>query len=337
TGDVAPNVATATGVAGALFTAGADGVKSVAISGPVFDVIYKDANGFAQTETVAWGAGVVGADGATTFTATSANYPAGTPAAVLVIKADGSYSLTLGAPVAHDTVGTSEDNKSLSFDFTVTDGDGDKATGTLKVEVDDDTPVSKGTVTASRELDDEAQSEFTPANNGGGFDANPNYNTVSGAAGALFTAGADGVKSVALSGPAFDVIYKDAQGFAQTEAVSWGAGVVGSDGATTFTATSLNYPAGTPAAVLVIKADGSYTFTLGAPIAQGFTFPGIEESKTLSFGVTVTDGDGDKANATLKVDVNDDTPAPVASIVFGSATLDDEAQSEFTPVNLGGT
>ncbi|MCJ9669507.1 DUF5801 repeats-in-toxin domain-containing protein, partial [Neorhizobium sp. SHOUNA12B] len=334
-GDVTPNYSTVSGGAGALFTAGADGVKSVALVGPAFDVVYKDAQGFAKTEAVSWSGGVVGSDGTTTFTATSANYPVGTPAAVLVIKADGSYTLTLGAPVAHDTVSTSEDNKSLSFDFTVTDGDGDKAGGTLKVEIDDDTPVSKSTVTASRVLDDEAQSEFTPANNGGLFDTNPNYSTVSGGAGALFTAGADGVKSVALAGPAFDVIYKDAQGFAKTEAVSWSGGVVGSDGTTTFTATSANYPAGTPAAVLVIKADGSYTFTLGAPVAHDFSLPGIEDDKTLSFNFTVTDGDGDKATGTLKVEIDDDTPVSQI-IVTASRILDDEAQSEFTPANNGG-
>ncbi|MCJ9754236.1 tandem-95 repeat protein, partial [Neorhizobium sp. BETTINA12A] len=332
--DITPNYSTVSGGAGALFTAGADGVKSVAISGPAFDVVYKDAQGFAKTEAVSWSGGVVGSDGTTTFTATSTNYPAGTPAAILVIKADGSYTFTLGAPVAHDTVSISEDNKSLSFDFTVTDGDGDKATGTLKVDVNDDTPAPiVSLVSGSATLDDEAQSEFTPANNGGWGDVTPNYSTVSGGAGALFTAGADGVKSVAILGPAFDVIYKDAQGFAKTEAVSWSGGVVGSDGTTTFTAISANYPAGTPAAVLVIKADGSYTFTLGAPVAHDFSLPGFEDDKKLPFGYVVTDGDGDHAVGALTIDVNDDTPK--AYVVTSTTVLDDEAQGAGNAGGLG--
>ena len=340
TGDVA-NANVAQGAAGTLFTSGADGVKSVTISGGAFEVVYKDANGFAQTESVTWGAGVKDASGNTTFTATSAHYTGSdgsSAAATLLINVDGSYTYTAYAPVVQSTAGKTEENQTIKINVTVTDGDGDTASGSLSVNVNDDTPVAH-TITASRALDDEAQGVFTPTNSGGIGDVSPNVNSVSGAAGSLFTAGADGVNSVALAGPAFNVIFKDAQGFAQIEGISWSAGVKDASGNTIFTATSAHYTGSngsSAAATLVIGADGSYKLTLSAPVAHDLQLPAVEENKTLTFSVTVTDGDGDQATATLRVDVNDDTPVPVASIVFGSQVMDDEAQALFTPVNNGG-
>ena len=335
TGDVA-NAKEATGVAGSLFTAGADGVKSVTITNGAFSVVFKDGNGFAQTEAVTWGAGVPGENGVTTFTATSLHY---TSAATLVIKADGSYTFTLNAPVAHTATANAsgtEENQAIKFGFTVTDGDGDTATGSLAINVNDDAPTRTAVVNAPRVLDDEAQS-LSPGNPGpGGFlgtDVSPDYKSVTGNAGALFRAGADGIRSVSVTTPAFSVIYKDGNGFALTEAVSWSGGVQSADGVTTFTATSAHYAPPTagslPAATLVIKADGSYTFTLNAPVVHAVNFPGVEENKTLSFGFTVTDGDGDTASGQLNIEVDDDTPVPIVSVVFGTVTLDDEAQSLF--------
>ncbi|WP_160194698.1 VCBS domain-containing protein [Devosia riboflavina] len=326
--DGVANVATATGAAGALFSMGSDGLAAITITPPAFSVIAKTAQGFAQTESISWSAGVRGADGTTTWTATSTNH---TPAATLIIKADGSYSFTLNAPLAHS--GSGETNNELSFGFSVTDGDGDKASGTLKVNVNDDAPNAVNTVNASRTLDDEAQTEFTPTNTGWTLgDTNPNYKSVSGGAGTLFSMGSDGLGSITVTPPAFSVIYKDTQGFAQTEAVTWDGGVRSADGTTTWTATSGNYA---PAATLIIKADGSYSFSINAPVAHSTALPGIEEDKTLSFNFSVTDGDGDTASGKLNISVNDDTPVPVASIVTNWSVMDDEAQTEFTPTNTG--
>src|SRR5262249_40074344 len=299
TGDVTPDTPTVSGVAGALFTAGADGLKSVALSTPpAFDVIYKASNGLALTESVTWGAGSVNATtGATTFTATSAHYAGG--AATLVVNVDGSYTFTLNAPIVNDAGSATgnEENTSLAFGLTVTDGDGDTAAATLTVQVNDDTPVGH-TVAPTTILDDEAQTIFTPVNPGavGTGDVTPDTPTVSGVAGALFTAGADGLKSVALSTPpAVDVIYKASNGLALTESVTWGAGSVNATtGATTFTATSAHYAGG--AATLVVNVDGSYTFTLNAPIVNAAgSATGNEENTSLAFGLTVTDSDGDTA------------------------------------------
>ncbi|WP_168801349.1 hypothetical protein, partial [Rhizobium rhizophilum] len=266
----------------------------------------------------------------TTFTAKSAG--GAVTGAVLEIGADGSYKLTLNAPVVHDQPGKTEENETLSINFTVTDGDGDTATGQLQVRVNDDTPDAKGLVIERTVLDDEAQTLFIPTNPGAdlGGDVSQNYKMATGSAGALFAAGADGVKSVSVSG-SFDVIYKDANGFAQTTTVSWGAGVPGANGVTTFSAVSAG--GAVTGAVLEIRADGSYKLTMMAPVAHGFAFPGIEEDETLSIRFTVTDGDNDTSSGWLKVLVNDDTPTPIASVEFASTVLDDEAQALFAGNN----
>jgi T1SS-143 domain-containing protein len=58
---------------------------------------------------------------------------------VITDPATGAYLVTQLAPVNHNTIGT-EDNAEVSFQYRVTDGDGDVATGTLTVNIDDDTP-----------------------------------------------------------------------------------------------------------------------------------------------------------------------------------------------------
>ena len=334
-GDV-DDVNTVSGAFGALFSAGADGVSDIALTTPpAFNVIYA-LNGRAANETVTWQNGVVDANtGAVTFTATSANYPANNPAATLVVRVDGSYTFTLNAPLVHGTAGTDEENDPLVFGLTITDGDNDTTTANLTINVNDDTPVGVANAVGNRTLDDEAQTVFTPANTGGSGDVDPDENTVSGAFGALFQAGTDGVSDIALTTPpAFDVIYA-LNGRTANETVTWGNGVVDANtGAVTFTATSANYPANNPAATLVVRVDGSYTFTLNAPMVHG-TAGTDEESDALVFGLTITDGDNDTATANLTINVNDDTP--LANQVTATPTLDDEAQTVFTPVNAGGT
>ncbi|WP_417413541.1 VCBS domain-containing protein, partial [Hoeflea sp.] len=176
----------------------------------------------------------------------------------------GSYNFVLLGNLDHSD--STDEPLPLDFTVTATDAGGDTFSATFTVTVNDDTPVAHEVV-ASRVLDDEAQSEFTPTNSGSNSwfdfsDTNPNYKQVTGGAGTLFTAGADGMKSVSIDGPEFTVVYMDGEGFAQTEIVSWDEGVVAGDGSTTFTATSDNYPLGEGgAATLVISADGSYVFT----------------------------------------------------------------------------
>ncbi len=314
--DPSPSRAYISGDAGTLFSAGADGVSSITISGPTFQVVYENRSGFAQTEDVTWSSGRLGSNGSVTFTATSANYRDG--AAVLVIRPDGSYSFELKAPVAHSSAG--EDDKQLSFGYTVTDRDGDAKSGTLNITVNDDTPWAPQTVNADWVLDDEAHSGISGPNYGGSNDVAPSVDDVWGGRGTLFSSGSDGVKSITIANTSFDVLYEDAQGFSKVATVTWGAGVVGSDGTVTFKAVnSTYYPNG--AATLVIGTNGAYVFDLNAPLAHG-TAGTREEDATVAIRYTVTDGDGDVTSGTLNIAVNDDTPVQDGAAT--SATLNED-------------
>ncbi|WP_055660890.1 T1SS-143 repeat domain-containing protein [Roseibium aggregatum] len=330
-----------TGAAGALFNAGADGVRSVVMTSlPVLSAIYDAGAGVATIETVSWSSQTTNG-GTTVWTAIGDD--SGDTVATLTIGNDGSYSFVQSAPLVHGSNDPQEnDDLDLTFEFRVTDGDGDRANGSLTVTVDDDTPVASGVV-AGAVLDDEAQTEFGAGNNGAGpflgwTDASPNVKTVSGVADSLFQVGADGFAGITLdAAPAFNVVYMDTDGFAQVESVQWTAGSTDANGTTTWTAYSTNYAeADGGAAVLVIHADGSYTFTMKAPVAHEFAVPGYEEDAELEFSFTVRDGDGDTASGSLSVSVDDDTPEPVVSVVVAASVLDDEGQTEFTPSNPGG-
>ncbi len=64
---------------------------------------------------------------------------------VLTITADsatGAYTVTQVAPIDHPA-GDNENNVEFGISYTVTDSDGDPATGHLTVNVDDDTPVAR--------------------------------------------------------------------------------------------------------------------------------------------------------------------------------------------------
>ena len=71
---------------------------------------------------------------------------------------------------------------------------------------------------------------------------------------------------------------------------------------------------------------GDYTFSANAPLVHPFTAdpanPGshaFEDNLKLVFTYTVTDGDGDQADAHLTINIDDDVPN---SSVNGGATLD---------------
>ncbi len=55
--------------------------------------------------------------------------------------ATGAYTVTQNSPILHES-GQAENNASFTVSYQVTDGDGDSVTGTLSVNVDDDTPTA---------------------------------------------------------------------------------------------------------------------------------------------------------------------------------------------------
>ncbi|NTJ09084.1 T1SS-143 repeat domain-containing protein [Rhizobium lusitanum] len=325
--DQADEYNSVSGASGSLFNMGADGFKRVTIAHsdlPQLTTIYTDADGVAHQEAVIWSKAPV-ADGSTTWVASSAHHET---VATLTINADGSYTFSTGAPLAHPTAQVDEETLSLTFNFTVTDGDGDKATGSLTVGVKDDVPIAHTVDSTASPLNDDAQI-------GGNLDANDaNVHSVSGAAGALFSAGADGFASVSIdqsSLPALKAIYVDANGFAQQEDVTWGKPTI-SGGATTWIASSANHET---VATLTINADGSYTFSTGAPLVHP-TSGTTEEGLPLTFTFTVTDGDNDTSTGSLTLHVTDDVPLAHTVTVTG-VTLNDDALKGGNPDTVGVT
>ncbi|WP_449394901.1 T1SS-143 repeat domain-containing protein [Devosia riboflavina] len=131
------------------FDAGTDHLKAIVVDDNInVDAIWVDANGVGHRVDVdvKWiqdgqGGKLVG---------TMERGGETRPVFELVVNANGSFTLTMQAPLAHpytDADGRNngpetewEDNLSLQFDYKVIDNDGDTASGSIKVSVDDDSP-----------------------------------------------------------------------------------------------------------------------------------------------------------------------------------------------------
>ncbi|MBR0786792.1 DUF5801 repeats-in-toxin domain-containing protein, partial [Bradyrhizobium iriomotense] len=316
--DGVANVKVATGAAGALFAAGADGLQSISFTNPVgLKAIYKDANGLGAQETLNYATTVVA--GHTILTATGAT--SNNVVFKLDVAPDGSYTFTVSEPLVHPTSSPTEENIAVAIGFTVTDGDGDTAAGSLTVNVNDDTP-NANTVTATPVLDDDAQTLFV--GNPGGTGDVANATIATGAAGALFSAGADGLKSVSFTNPTgLKAIYQDANGLAAQETLHYTT-TTAAGGHTIYTA--IGDSSGHTVFTLDVGADGSYTFTMSEPLVSP-TVGTTEENLSIQIGFTVTDGDNDTATGALTVQVNDDTPGITAGSIQ-DAILNTVAGSE---------
>ena len=249
----------------------------------------------------------------------------------------GNYVFTLLDQIDHAVAsfpGNGEDVKSIDLSSLVrfADYDGDTITlsaGTFQIQVIDDKPVSRGDVAAAKILDDEAQAVFS-ANTGGTDDASPDANNVTGTAGTLFSIGADDRGTITLTGlPAFSVVFKDTvTGIAGTESVTWGTPSEAANGTVTVSASSGHY--GT-VATLVINIDGSYSFTINAPVAHPANQAG-EEELPLKFSYSVTDFDQDSVTGSLTIKIDDDTPVITGTPVVGTVSevlLDNPAGAPF--------
>ncbi|WP_341303147.1 retention module-containing protein [Pseudomonas sp. TMP25] len=173
---------------------------------------------------------------------------------------------------------------------TVTDGDGDSDSVSIDLGVagafsfEDDGPIA-GQVSAAVVLDDEG---LAGGINGGIGDVLGAATSTSG--NLVFDAGADGLKSVALSGPA-------ALG-SEDVSSSWDSA------SNTLTISSVRGALVT--VQLTDPASGAYTINLLQPLMHPLS--GTEDDITLNIGYTVTDGDGDSATGSLVVTIDDDTP-----------------------------
>ncbi len=134
-----------------LFNAGADGLGAITLNsvlgnGLALEAVFVDpttGKGTTESVTAVWNEvtgdyiGKGSLSGQDVFT--------------LHVEADGKYTFTLHAPLAHpghddlsSTQATTEtefeDNLNLTFNFSITDGDNDTAHGSFTLNVDDDTP-----------------------------------------------------------------------------------------------------------------------------------------------------------------------------------------------------
>ena len=148
-GDV-PNLTVVQGNAGSLFSAGADGVKAIELSAAQGDAamwaIHVDttAGRKATPYLIDWEpSGNLAQDGYVLLTGSITVGTTKITVAKLTVNADGSYKYEQLAPVVSSkpTGDGVEETDAFSFTIKVTDGDGDWATGSLKVHVNDDTPV----------------------------------------------------------------------------------------------------------------------------------------------------------------------------------------------------
>ncbi|MGN0924505.1 retention module-containing protein, partial [Ectopseudomonas mendocina] len=216
----------------------------------------------------------------------------GQAAFAVAIGQDGSISIAQYLPLQHPDTSSHDEALNLSGKIravvTVTDGDGDVSVDSVGiggvVRFEDDGPTATK-VTATNVLDDEG---LNGGINGGPGDVSGAHTSTSGNLG--YDAGADGLKSIELSGPS----------------------TLGSENVTstwdpdTNTLTISSVRGDLMTVVLTDLASGAYTVNLLKPLMH--TVDGTEDNITLNVGYKVTDGDGDTADGSLTVTINDDTP-----------------------------
>ncbi len=230
---------------------------------------------------------------------------------VTLNTATGAYTVVQNAPIDH-AAGDNENNQAFTIGYRVTDGDGDTVDGSLSLSVDDDTP----TVTANTNavLDDD---ELAGGNPGG-----PGDDAISQTSGSInSTFGADGPGSAtflttgAPSGFSYEVS---------------GSSLLIKQGATTVLTVTLD------------NATGAYVVTQNAVIDH--VAGNAENNSIFTLTYRVTDGDGDVADGTLTISVDDDTPTVTsnAAVMVDEDDLvpdgnNDSAVGDDAPANTTGT
>ncbi len=197
-----------------------------------------------------------------------------------VDSSTGDYKFTQYAPLDHEDGANPDDVISLEFDLTVTDFDGDSATGTIRINVVDDAPVIAGPATETIDESDlgpivENGSVAVDFGEDGAGEVAPNGD---------FTPGGSLDNGALTSGGEQIVVTQTADGY------------VGKlpDDSVAFT-------------LEIDPATGDYTFTLLKPLDHADD-TNANDIITLEFGVTATDFDGDSAATTITIKVKDDAP-----------------------------
>ena len=197
----------------------------------------------------------------------------------------GAYTVTQLAAIDHPVAGT-EDNLQFTVGYVATDGDGDTATGSLSIDVDDDRPTVSANLAV--QLDDDALG----GNAGGDGDVDPDTANTTGTLAHSY--GADGAGTTLLT--------------AAGSLLPAGFTAVVSNGGLTLTISQ-----GATAVLQIQLTDtisGAYTVTQLAAIDHPVA--GTEDNLQFTVGYVATDGDGDTATGSLSIDVDDDTPTAAA-------------------------
>jgi len=211
---------------------------------------------------------------------------------------NGSYEFTLLGNLDHPEANT-EDDIDLNFGFMATDSDGDAATSSFNVTVDDDAPVvSPYDVNTMRIIsDDETVAELS-GNIGEGFGTSDGTGTDSKeynqSKTLQFSAGADG-----------GTVAWNAENSSVDDATAGISFSVNDDGSLVLT----QEQNGEPVEIAVITLDantGDYTYTQTGNVLH--TEGDNENEAAFTLGFTVTDGDGDTADGYLTLLIDDDTP-----------------------------
>ncbi|MFM2625396.1 retention module-containing protein [Vibrio owensii] len=215
-------------------------------------------------------------DGSFTYVATAD----GNPVFTMNVNADGTYNFRLEGPVDH---ALNSDELVLNFPIIATDFDGDTTTATIPVTITDDVPTIDNVVPLTVDEDDLASI---------GSDQNDDA-FMSGSFST--TEGSDSVVKYQLDATADPVAGLTSHG----EPVVL-AETTNGDGSFTYTATA----DGNAVFELVVKPDGSYTFTLQGPLDHAVN----SDSLQIDFPIIATDFDGDTSSKTLPVTIVDDKP-----------------------------
>ncbi|MCR9965702.1 retention module-containing protein [Vibrio antiquarius] len=217
------------------------------------------------------------ADGSFTYVATAD----GNPVFTMNVNADGTYNFRLEGPVDH---ALNSDELVLNFPIIATDFDGDTTTTTIPVTITDDVPSIDNVVPLTVDEDDLAtigSDQNDDAFMSGSFST---------------TEGSDSVVKYQLDATADPVAGLTSHG----EPVVL-AETANGDGSFTYTATA----DGNAVFELVLKPDGSYTFTLLGPLDHAMN----SDSLQIDFPIIATDFDGDTSTKILPVTIVDDQPS----------------------------
>ena len=239
-----------------------------------------------------------------------------TVATITLNRETGEYTVTQNNPLIHrDDPANRENDQDFVLAYRVTDGDGDTAEGTIRLTIDDDTPVARGSGTVEVFEDGTADGVFVEQSADGTL---------------LFNGGADGAAvsniTYRFGGAALD---QD-----DGEFVALTSGNEPVDVATSEDGLRVTGRVGEQVIFTLEVTDpstGAFTFTQFAPIDhpdEGES--GTQDHLRLVFDFTVTDGDGDTSTSWVQVDINDDAPETTGAQSF---TVDEDRLPEGTDTN----